>query len=347
MGTVHIPFVLCKQLQAKSWVRNGRFPDASMYALLTSQTNYLLKWRCKEVFGMWTPIQLIPARSGTRTRWRFAFTSSPMARYVYVVMWLASSPGATDSYARLTIRDSGGAVVGTADVHAGTTAGSAPDTPAWMSIGTQILNDGTSPVEIPGAVDLYGEVTDQDSRIVAITVYEEAFPADSGNGYIEGGFAVQQPIFDGVRQQISNQLTSQWKFGAAHVEHWTVDQDASVRTRTANTAINLVDNTSTTPSSSTPGVTLDLLQKGSERRGTVPCVLQAYGGMSAGGSFGHVELVDSSNVVVGDVLIQFGNAWRSSIVNLPATVAKYDLRFKSDGVNTCSVYAASLYQFEA
>jgi len=358
MTAVPIPLVLCPQLQALAHARNVKYPDATLYNLLISDANYLERWHTKELFHIGCPVtnssfNSIPAAgSGARTRWRFAAHLSPKARNIYVQMTLASVNSTTDAYGKLIVKNGGGSTLGTAEVHFGNTSLLPSDLPVWFGDGATFVGDGTPTgvLLVTPDTDIFCELQDVNGRLVQAVVYEVALDADTANGYIKSPYAATAPIFDDVRQALVQNLRTLWKRGASHLLNWTVDQDSSARTRTSATAVNIIDNTSGAPSSSTPGYTLDLLQKGSERRGNVPVVLQAYTSLTGtpGLDFGHIEVVDSSNVVVLDLTVTASaGGWASMTGTLPASVAKYDLRFKSNGTQTLSLYAVSLYQYEA
>jgi hypothetical protein len=356
MSSVPIPLVLIPQLQALAQARNGRSPDASFLNLMLSDTNYLSRWRTKELFRWGSPVVFPLSSSGNRTRWRFAAHLSPKARYVYVHMYLAafSSTAGSDPYGKFTLLDSGGSTIGTAEVHFGENPlDGGSDVPSFFSGMFIALNDGTGPsgvVTVTPDSDVYGVFEDKNgARLLAADVYEYALDATVANGYLQSPYGVGSPIYSSVREGITTTLRTMWKRGAAHLFNLTVDVDSLALTRSSATAVNIVDLSSTTPSSSTPGLVLDLLQKGTVRRGAVPCVFAAYGrNGTSGGAGGKVDLVDSTNTIVATITFtNNSNAWVSTTVNLPATVAKYDIRFRGDGTFTFTLYSLSLYQHEA
>ena len=345
MTSLNIPRQARRALQTQQWVVNGRYPDASMYTLLAADANHCARYLTKQIFTWSTPIANIPT-AATQTRWRFAFHTSPMVRIIWcrAVLGQCDSTAGTDCYATVTIKTTGGSTIGTCEFHFGS-SDSQFDTPAYFGIMTGPLSDSGSLADVTTDADLVGEVTDTSSRIVALSVWEEALASDDGNGYLPDSFTVDTPIFDNARERITTLLRNQWKSGGQQLINWTVDKDSSALTRTSATAVNVIDGTSTAPSSSTPGFTLDLSHRSTVRRTTVPCKFAAYSGMSLGGT-GAVELVDSTNTVKASIAIPASNAWVYTTVSLPASSAKYDLRFKSDGTHTANLFAISLYEYE-
>lgn len=355
MSSVPIPLVLIPQLQALASARNGRAPDASFTNLLLSDTNYLQRWRTKELFRWGAPVTFPLSSSGNRTRWRFAAHLSPKARQIYVHMYLAAfvSTAGSDPYGKFTLLDGGGSTIGTAEVHFGENPlDGGSDAPSFFSGMSVALNDGTGPsgvVTVTPDTDVFGVFEDKNgARLLSACVYEYALDATTENGYLQSPYGVTSPIYSSIRQGLVSALRTQWKRGAAQLLNLTVDVDSQALTRASATAVNIVDGTSTTPSSSTPGFVLDLLQKGSVRRGAVPCVFAAYGrNGTAGGAGGKVDLVDSTNTILATITFTTNtNSWQSTTVNLPATVAKYDIRFRGDGTFTFTLYSLSLYQHE-
>lgn len=355
MSSVPLPLVLVPQLQALASARNGRSPDASFTNLLISDTNYLQRWRTKELFRWGAPLPFPLASSGNRTRWRFAAHLSPKARHIYVHMYLAAfaSTAGSDPFGRLSLFDGSGTLIGTADVHFGENPlDGGSDVPSFFSGMSVALNNGTGPsgiVTVTPDTDVFGVFEDRNgARLLSACVYEYALDAKTENGYLQSPYGVTSPIYSSIRQGVVTALRTQWKRGAAQLLNLTVDVDSLALTRFSASAVNIVDNSSTTPSASTPGWTLDLLQKGSVRRGAVPCVFTAFAkNGTAGGAGGFIDLVDSTNTIVASINITGTTAsWHATTVNLPATVAKYDIRFRGDGTFTMTLYAISLYQHE-
>jgi hypothetical protein len=354
VSSLNIPASMDLALQSLRWVHNERYPDALFVSGLIEDTNQLLRLRSKEIGRFCCGVGAIPGPVvGARTRWRFAWHSSPKAKYCYVVFVSAYARTGTtnlDPYAKLKIMSGVSTLVGTCEYHSGAGAVSPvpPDTPAYFSISYNILNDGVAAVTIPADTELHGFVEDNYSRIVAAVVYEVSAESDTANGYVEHAHAVHSPIVDGTRQDLTTALRTQWKRGAAHLWNWCVDDETTPRTRTANTYLNLIDSASTDMTSAgVVSAKLDLANCSTLRRGTVPCRLRVNAKMSSG--TGTVRLMrGSDNTTITTININSATqGWFDADINLVANQDTYSLFFASDGTHTLTVYAASLYQYEA
>ena len=354
--SIAVSRVAPKALTTNQWARNGRYPDAAFHGGLAARTNQLLRWRTKEVFSYEVPIANIP--TGATLRSRFRFHSSTHARYLFTrfVGALTGSTGSDpiedqDVYSKLTF-DNAGVTVGEAAFHIGAVAGTAggffTDAPAYMGWADVALNDGSGNlIEIPADTDLNGLFTDvNEGRLVAASVYEVSLEPTVANGYLVGGQVAQSPIYDEDRGDLTVALRNALKRNGAMLLDWYVDKELVPRTRVSATALNVVDNTSTTISAATPGWTIDLRNRNRLSATTVPCVFAAYAKMSSG--TGNVKLIDSSSVVVAQVNVNSSTAqWWTTTVNLPATNAKYDILINGNGAGTLSAYAACLFRYEA
>lgn len=334
-------------IEPMQWARNGMYPDASPCGELAERTNFVTKYRLKEIGRFMTPLQAIPASggSGERVRWRFAFHASPGATVIIVKALLATtaSEASASPYARVRIQDGTPTTIGDAELHWGGVASDPGDAPDTFGIQKTYIGDSSGIVAIEGGADYYGTVSDIDAaRIVAVTVWEGSlFTAN----VVDEGIAAFTPIYDRDRDRVSKVLRAAWKEAGAHLFNWSVDHDSAARTTTSATAKNLINNSSTTVTAATPGFTLDLRHRERISEGTVPCVFKAYGSST---DLSYVHLVDSTGTVLATVEISITGSpgWFGTTVALPATLAKYDLMYSSETFETGTVYAASLYQWE-
>ena len=303
--------------------------------------NHIARYRMKEIasFGMTTNVIASPVSSTTRPRWRTRYRASPHVTAVYAYGWLAQSTleaVSVDPYGLVTF--TGG---GTAELHYGaaTVENANPDHCAVVHGFALSAGSFWSPT----ADTVYSvTVSDEQSRLVALTIYEVGVnlvePFDTG-------FAAGTPILDTDRSDLVLGARLLWKRQAAPLFTWTVDDQASPRTRTSATPINIIDNASTAVSTATVGYTLDLRRRSTIRRTTVPCVLEAY--ISTDSGAGDVKLKDDTGAVVAEVSNSGAAQWVTVTANLPATRAKYDLHYNGNGGNVASVMAVSLRQYSS
>lgn len=335
MSVVVVPKQYLKFMQERRWVTNGRAPQADLYTVLATQANQAVAYRRKEMFragGLANALSSV-APPSTRTRWRFRGHTGPMtSRLVVILMVLPASSAVTSPYVSVNITD-GGTYNVTKTFYFGSTG----------TGGSNPSDVGTTKLYFPGVpsdAEIYGTFTDKDgARLVSAVVYEEALATDTANGYSDQNFAAQQPIYDSHRSAIAQLAGNMWTRGAAHAWNWSADQDSSATVVTGAT-LNVIDGTSTTVTTSTPGATLDMRYKNSVGLSSVTCTFAVYANMGLG--TGSVILKDSSGVAIATATIGTTLQWYTATALLPAVSAKYDVH--ATCVNTMTVYAFSLYE---
>lgn len=118
---------------------------------------------------------------------------------------------------------------------------------------------------------------------------------------------------------------------------------------------NLIDNTSTTVTANTPGMTVDLSEHTTHRlRATgVPVRLKVCVSSTAGNDTGAVKLLDSTGTAVITCLVNNPSAttdpvgdWYWADGYVPASLAKYDVHYGGNTSGTLTVFSASLYQID-
>ena len=349
----NVPLTLQRAMQTSQWIRNGRYPDANLYANWVQQVNQTFALRTKEAFRWATPIANLPSSPGTGApvpRWRFAYQSSPFAYAMWFrgVLGPSTSHVGSDCRSILTLSEDPtyASTVGTATIHFGNNANlsGATDTPAFFgSFLTPLVDTDGQIIQLSTSVPHYGKFEDDDDgRLLAASVFEVALAPDTANGYIEDGSALTYgaPILDATRQNIATYLPQVWTYGGAQSWNWTVETTAITRV-SSTTPLNVIDTTSTAVSAATPGATLDLRNRSTIRRTTVPMAFKAYG--SNPSANGVVVLKDSTGTILATIAVTATDGWDEKTVDLPATLAKYDIQFASGAASTTTLYAVSLY----
>lgn len=338
------------RVQVAKYARNGLVPHAVFETQLASSLNFAGAARTKQLFHGYCPIANIPASTySPRVRWRFAGHTGPLLRSIRARVLLAlqnsGDPIATPPRVKLYITNADGSTVyGSGTFVAGYNPNSTPlDRPAEFISGLITISS------VPADTDIYGRFEDGDSggRLIAASVYEESQPLSS-SGYATP-VPVNGPIYNARRQKLYQLGTNLWKRGAAQLINWTVDNQATPLTTTSINRRNIIDNTSTAVTASTPGYTIDLRYCRTLMQSTVPCVLQAYGAFSSG-TGGSVLLYGPSDNFLGAVSnwTSATPAWKQTTINLPANLDELELYFTTNGgVGTFSLHAVSLYQYAA
>jgi len=111
---------------------------------------------------------------------------------------------------------------------------------------------------------------------------------------------------------------------------------------------NLIDNTSTTVSASTPGVQLDLRYRTTLSRAAlgVPVRFWAYASSTVASDTGYVQILDSAGAAKLTVPITGTTAqWYATEGYLPATDAKYDAHYGGNTLGTLNVYAFTVHEY--
>jgi hypothetical protein len=363
MTTVAIPAFCRKALISKKYSRNGFAPDAQELTFFQEEANRLARYRVKEIGSFSCPIDAIPAVSAVRRiRWRSAFHSSPLAKYIWADLQLAISnqyngAGVTivdaslDPFGKLLVEDSVGTDIGFIHSHYGSSPippADLVDAPSYFRSDTEPLNDLTNIVTISGDTDYFVTLSDEQSaRLIGANIWEVSALPDTANGYLQSGVVVDSPIFDEQRRALLAMLRTNWKRGPAHLWNWASNTDATAPTTNTGVDKNVIDPTVTAVSVASPGPTLDLAHHSTVRRVTVPVTMWVYGKTTA--TTGTVKLKDSSGTTLASVVLNSAVAgWHSTTFNLPASVAKYDPTYNvTAGIGTTTVYAISLYQHEA
>lgn len=340
-------------IQYMRWCRNGKHPNAATINMMSSAANQSVLYRTKEVFNMMAgrpDVMISSFGAGDRARWRFPLHTGPYHHLLFAMVVLApQSAGFTyNAAARLDIENGAGAVVAS-QIFEG---GPSPTGPV-EALGFQYLkflknyvNRGTGTA---ADTDYYGVFYDVDyGRILSASVVDLQSMTVNFDGYLSQSLTTQTPVVDVFRENLATITRALWRRSGARVLSWTVDDQSTPRTRTSATPINVVDNTSTAISASTPGYTIDMTGKDrlSQTAG-VPVVMKAYAKVSSG-TAGKVSIYDSTSTLVAEISNVWTNtaAWQSVSFNLPATEDKYDIQFSSPDGFTFSLYSLGIYEHE-
>lgn len=312
--------------QALRIARNRLVAPASAAAQLAQQCNQLVRHRGKELFVSPGSIAQIAASAGagTNTLWRSYIHLGP---FTQIVKWRMSmvrpSSGSTGApAATIEIQDSGGTLVESATRSFG--YGTLSDiTSAWQTFAGSF--GLTTPLTPDTDYRLEFKVIDN-GRIANAVVVEDAAPLLTSNGFIADGVVNGSPILNDVMTSAQNVLYQTYRRGAAVVLDWHGN-----RSRGSATDINVIDNSSTTVSATTPGFTLDMKYKAKLSATSVNCKFFVWGNVDAG-TGGNVKIKDSGGSTLATVTgFTTTPGWHSTTLALPATLAKYDLTISTGG----------------
>src|SRR5688500_4979708 len=293
------------------------------------------------------------ASSATTTYWRAYMRTGYGVTQLRFDLALSLSVHPNDPYVEIVVTESGGASQ-TIRVDYGSAGTGADDAPYQFG---QILRQGVdvdpdTAYEI--AVIAYGG-----ARPLTVTGYEYANPEIDGAVayYAEIGLgSVEQPITHSLRKTILDGLSAVWMGNGAHLLTWAGDGGGTANSVTGTTWTNIIDESSTSVSASTPGYYFaanvagslaDLLPLVRIKDGNdLPVTLAVYGNASA--ASGEVRLVDSgaagpSITTIGTTLQWYTTNTTWSNVDAIAGSGKVDLQARhSTAGQTVNVYAVSV-----
>jgi hypothetical protein len=356
MTTVNVPSVLQPALQTNQVIRNSSYPSTAVQSFFQQQTNFILRHRAKEVASFASGIDDIALGgfTGTQSNWRFAYRSSSHARHMFVdfVMAMGYKGSSDDPFCSMLLENGAGTDIGTATFHYGATDEDIPDQLSTFGSSRQAVKSGGVIVELAPDTEYFGTFSSTDGgRLVSATVYEVSLDPDTDNGYCTSGVAISSPVMDEDRELVVTNLRDAWKHNAAPLWHWASAVDSAAPTRTTATSRNWIDQTLGAGGviASDPAVTLVQLPKLSTvRRVTVPCKWWVHAKLASGVGPATVTLVGQTAGVVATIgVVTATAAWYSADVDLDAVSDRYALHMTGDGVVAMTLYASSLYMYEA
>jgi len=350
-------------IQTGRFFRNGKAPDASAFSQLNTQMNQAMLFRTKEALSMMGDLGSAPgiqatSAAGTRKRWRFAFHTSPYAHALLVraVMFPPSSNYGNDTYATLKIYSDANesTLISTTEFHYGPGPSGSTSVGGWQY--HRIVDKFVE--GLSADTDYFALVSDVDyGRVQSIAAADLQSMTENYDGYLPTNFTEQSQLLDRYRQNLVTPMPSLWKRGGAKVLGWTTNIQSSPTTNATTTWKNIIDGTSTTVSSSTPGWTVDMRYKTRLSQSVVPCVIKVCGSWLDAGSAtgGDVKIMDSGGTALATITSGWSSTtptWVSTTLNLPASaVDKYDIHSRigvggGGAAGTLSIYAVAVFEYE-
>ena len=328
-------------------IKNGNHVDAGSQSVTMTEANRIVAYRGEEVCSFSQRISAI--ESGSGVSWRCAYHSSTHVRYLWVRFEYAmiDAGGGTDMHVKALVENAAGTDLGTATLRYSPLGTPPLDTPNEFGSAIVPLLDTSGEMVSPLAdTDYFITISHENNgRLIACCIYEESLEPTTANGYLESGVAAKGEIYADHRADLIPLLRNAWKRNAGPLWLWAASDVAAI-TRTSGTRANWIDQTITTPSTASPGVTLDLRYKSTDRRVTVPCRWWIYAKMAAGIAEVVLSTVGAPEIEVINITSSTA-AWYSATINLPAAEDKYELMIAGNGASLLTIYASSLLQYEA
>lgn len=345
MPNINIPTFLDARIQPHKFARNRRVVSTSVERYMRRLANQIRAYEGKELFSCMASLPAIASYTGgARTRWRFRQKLSPHVRKVHLFMRMAlQDPAAASTDPRVTFElfNSSDISIGSYVHHFGLNAvGDHTDTPDTWTYVHKTIDVGSAGIE------LYGTFTEHDrARLISALVYEEAPEHTKAGGYIIGTPAQGANIYAADREVLASFVNAMWLGGGAVVLNLNCNDDGSAFNYVeVGAGVNVIDQTSTAVSASSPGFFFDGTGKALEQNaGEVPVTMWVFGQASTDGD-AFVKVYDSGGSVVGQVGIDSAEAWHSTSFTLPATEAKYDIHASTATGEEINVKAISIYE---
>lgn len=339
-------------IQWRKFCLNGVAASAQFQNLLNEATNQAVVQRTRQLFtaACRPDLYTFAAGSASRASFRFAFRTGTYHSRLHAFVTMQpprAANGNSPSYVRLKIFSD------TAEATAVTTTdfyyGASPQGVGVINAsGYRVAKTVSLPVVgLSPNTNYYACFYEQDyGSLQTATVIEMQSMTEHFDGYLPTNLNQDSEVVSTYREKIATIQKNLWKNSGRSLINWTVADGTAPLTRTSATAINIVDGTSTAVSVSTPGYTLDMRYKTRVSQSTIPGVIKVFGKGSVA-TIGSVTLKDSTGATLATVS-GFGTtaSWLSTTFNMPSTLSKYDLHFSSNGANTFSLYAVSIYEFE-
>lgn len=347
-------------IQINRWCRNGMHPTAELASRIPEAANQAVLFNSKQVF---TAPPYIGVGNGSfyvnKVLWNFAFHTGPytVALFCRLVM-NAPFNSSANSIGRVKIYSDAALtmLVSTQDFNYG--AGPGPSANPFVFQTIRALDkyiENLSP-----DTDYYGTVEGVNTAFIQTAcIWDCPSLTESLNGYLAQNYTTHTPILAVDRKNASDVCRATWKRGGSMLATWAITPGSAINsdstdgygsiTTTSTTLTNILDRTSTTISSSTPGFWWDMRSRDriSQSSG-VPCVLKVFGYQS-GGADGNLVLKNSAGTTIATVS-GFGatKSWKSVAFNAPAVLDKYDLQFKVTAPSgpRFHLYAFSAYELE-
>lgn len=337
-------------IQTAQWCRNGKQPNALFESLKSQSANFASVFRTKEVFRASGQLQNLESPGpGLTPRYYFAFHSGPYAHALYVLPAMAGyAQSSTQSSGMQFDLTTGGVTSSTTFTYGTTPYGPVSYGPSFESIRTV-----PQAIAIEPDTDYTVTISSVDNGIiVGLVVAELASLTENNQGYAPENFAQGSNIYAENRASLASMSSQLWKRGGAQVMNAYRDNGVGATAWTISTATptNIIDGTTTSVTSQSPGWMFDLTGKARlSQNGRVSVRMAAYGEVTSGAAIASVYLLDQN----GNVLLELDGfesftslTWISDITTLPATLGRYYIFARCDGSHLFDLRAISIYEYE-
>lgn len=330
--------------------RNGMVPNGYFVRFLANALDYVPAYLRKVPLMFSQNLQSIEANTsaGTTNMWRARMRSGYGTAKIgfHCLFARPKDAAAVDSRINLAIVDVDDVSTSDATIRynfVDTAATDVPDEYAWGQAEAVIIAGNR--------LELLVEAEDF-ARPLSCCVYEIGTnPVDTDTTAIaDPRITVGSPILDSQQSNLLVSGTQLWKQNAGNILNWSANTAANAATVVATAYTNILDASSTTVTSSTPGYHVNLQYHNSASATTVPVEMAIYAQRTAGvgdTAFNKVRLTDGTNSVE---VTGVGNTagWFTATGTITASAdLKMDLQGNVAAGDTMKVHAVSVYEWEA
>lgn len=326
-------------LHPQRFCRNGQIPMAPYVGRISRALQHTLAFRRKLVFQYHSPFVFTDTSgaAGSAVRWRCRFHTGYSAKRLFLRVLLAPSTQGTAPYVTWTITPDGGSPITTPALHGSlvdSANGDAPDT----LIRRQAVIDISANTSYGGYLTAYDYV-----RPISGCIYEggRLDLDDTEPAVVIVQPARRAPVLASHIDELWNAQLLTWQRNGSHLFSWS--KDTSAVTLTTTTFTNIWDQTSTSVSTSSPGVSVDTVSHSTRSGSGVPVRFAVYAYVSTG--TGAVRLANSSGALLTANLTTT-QQWVEVSGTIPDAIDKLDVQAKADsGGAQVTVEAVSLYEY--
>jgi hypothetical protein len=317
------------------------YPDSQFFQQAVATKAHCVAFARKLLFSKHYILGTAGGMTGVTARWYCETGPACKRIYVMCVLGLDDRDTADEPSIDVAITRIGTGATTTMEFHGGESTTAATDAPEEFIIQGQVMD--ASPSEAYS-----GTVThNNDARLISILVYEDQVATvDSGNPPHQtwepsAGSPIMDDDVSRLLDGVGDMMTG---LGGLRFD-WSPPSGGS-RARLSATWVNLLDDASTSPPTAAhPSFVLNTTARNTISKTTVPIRFAVYAAIAGGGS-GTVSLRNTGGT---DVAVATVTAGAPAWVTVTGTVAvnssvRYAIGYASDGVNSLTVYAVSLYE---
>ena len=239
MTAINISRDITLPIEVAQYIRNGKAPTADIQNQLATAVGYAAYIDSKCIYHSAGELvgtggtSLVLSSLATRPRFRFAFHTGPYAWYLMARFEIAPQDNGTptDPYCKLEIYNTSNTIVGTCNVHGGSSAGTYADVPINMTGGVALVldpNDLTAIADLDPDTEYTGVFSDVGyARLQSAAVWEVSLNPDTDNGYVRNTMASSGPIYSSHRNDVAAMARLLHKRSGTPIFHWCSNVDSA------------------------------------------------------------------------------------------------------------------------